>query len=224
MKKIKTNKKVFGADDITINISPMLQHKLDIMTSEYSVEVGGYLTGRVEEGNVYIDDILIPPQIVTGGSVNIEPGDQIALYKKYGTKCQKIIGHFHSHNTMGCFWSNVDLVNMRNIMGYKDFYVFIVGSVKKYLVKICTKKPFKAEFDNVDLYIKSTRLDGVRKMIDGILGLNNDQYVSEDVSEVEVVDEDENINDDVQEVENYNNVSNEEQEEAHKEFEGSYIG
>lgn len=214
--------KVFDENNSKIIITPLLMNKLDILSSEYNQEIGGYITGEVKEGVIYMDDILIPTQVVTGGSVDINPGDQVGLYKKFGKKCQKILGHMHTHpGSLGCFWSDRDLVTMKDIMTYKKFYIFIVGSNKKYLIKICTKLPFKAEFDNYDLYIKSTRLDSVRNWIRQIIGKDEEL----DVSDVEVEDDDE---EDDEEDESDKSVQTEfdelEQEETQKEYGGSYIG
>ena len=185
--------KVFEDENNKIIITPLLMNKLDILTSEYDKEIGGYITGEVKDGIIYLDDILIPPQVVSAASVEITSSDQIMLLKKYGSKkCQKICGHMHSHAKMGVFWSNRDLITMKDIMTYKDKYIFIVGSNKKYLIKICTKIPFRAEFDNYDLYVKSTRLDGVRKWVDDIMGNHN--YEEPDIRDVEVSNICENCN------------------------------
>ena len=83
---------------IRINITAELKTKLDILTSEYDTEIGGYLVGETRDGEIYLSDILIPSQQVSSVHVDISPKDQIDLLKRYKDKCKHVIGHFHSHH------------------------------------------------------------------------------------------------------------------------------
>ena len=78
---------------IKINIAPVLLAKLNVLSSEYSVEVGGYLTGEVKHNEIYLKDLLIPNQQISSGSVHISPNDQVALRNKLGNRVKDIIGH-----------------------------------------------------------------------------------------------------------------------------------
>lgn len=145
-----------------VNITAALISKLNVLSSEYNIEVGGYLTGKIKEGQLWLDDLLIPDQRITSTSVEIDTKDQVSLFRKYGARCKDIVGHWHSHHSMGCFWSGTDLTNMNNIMGYKDLYVFIVSSQGNHKVKVCMKNPLTLEFDDCELYIKTVMIDQLR--------------------------------------------------------------
>ena len=158
---------------LKINITSELLTKLNIISSEYHIELGGYLTGEIRDGCIYLKDILIPNQTISGVSVQLTPKDQIDLLKKYGPdKCKQIIGHYHSHHTMGCFWSGTDRDNMRNIMTYKDFFVFIVGSRGNNLIKVCQTKPFPYEYNKIILNVKTVGIELMRKRVKEILDEN----------------------------------------------------
>jgi len=156
-----------------INITAELKTKLDILTNDYNCEIGGYLVGEIKNGEVCLNDILIPSQNVSSVNVNISPQNQIELRKKYGLLCTKIIGHFHSHHSMSAFWSSTDLNNMRNIMGYKDVFVFIVGSRKDgYKCRLSISKPIKYDFEELKLYPKTLKLELMRMWVEKIFERN----------------------------------------------------
>lgn len=155
-----------------VNITAALMSKLNVLSSEYNIEVGGYLTGETKNGELYLDDLLIPNQRITTGSVEINTNDQVELFRRYGSRCKRIVGHWHSHHSMGCFWSGVDRNNMSNIMEYKDLFVFIVSSLGNHKVKICMKNPLNIEFDDCDLYLRTVMLDQLRTRMKTLMGEN----------------------------------------------------
>jgi proteasome lid subunit RPN8/RPN11 len=161
-----------------VNITAALMSKLNVMSSEYNIEIAGYLTGEIKDGEVFLDDILIPSQRISTASVEINPTHQIELLRKYGAKCKKILGHWHSHHSMGCFWSGQDLSNMTNIMSYKNVYVFIVSSQGNHLVKVCMKNPLKAEWDNCNLYLRTVMLDQLRLKINQLVNNSDNRRFS----------------------------------------------
>ena len=155
---------------VKVNITPSLLIKLDLLSSQYETEIGGYLIGESKNGELILNDILLPDQIVTHASVTISGRDQVMLLKRYGAeKMKKIVGHWHSHAKMGCFWSGTDANNMNNIMEYKDFFVFIVSSNKNHLCRLCIKKPVTLEFENVPIELKSLTIDMFKSHVKNIL-------------------------------------------------------
>lgn len=158
---------------IKINIIPSLLVKLDLLSSEYETEIGGYLIGETVNGELVINDILLPDQSVSYASVNINTKDQVNLLRRYGSeKCKKIVGHWHSHAKMGCFWSAQDKFNMDNIMMYKDYFIFVVSSNKEHLCRLCIRKPITLDFEQVLLNIKSLSIDMFKNHVKKILDVN----------------------------------------------------
>jgi proteasome lid subunit RPN8/RPN11 len=198
-----------------VYFNPSLLIKLDILSSEYDSEIGGYLTGEVKNGKIILTDLLLPSQIVSSTSVTINPKDQIELLKKYGhEKCKKIIGHWHSHARMGCFWSGTDMNNMNGIMENKELFVFIVSSLKRHLVRVCLRNPLHADFENVEYEMKSLSLDLFRKKVDSIFSLSKERN-DEQKYNFAVIN---NINED--EENNEDDEDDETEEERRKRLEG----
>ena len=156
-----------------VNITAALISKMNVLSSEYNVEVGGYLTGEIKNGEMCLDDLLIPDQRISAAAVEIDTSDQVNLFRKYRNRCRRIVGHWHSHHRMGCFWSATDLNNMSNIMQYKDLYVFVVSSQGNHKVKVCMKNPLNLEFDNCDLYLRTVMLDQVRMKMKNLMAENS---------------------------------------------------
>jgi len=137
---------------IPIITNKELKTKLDYLNN-LDHEIGGWITGKVTKECIILENILIPNQEVTNASVEIEPESGVKLLKEFKDKCKKILGHYHSHAGMGVFWSTTDEENMAKIMLPRDFFIFIVGSNEKYLVRLETKKPFRMSVDNLKIRV-----------------------------------------------------------------------
>ena len=94
--------------NIQIQIKRDVDDKIRWLTANYKEEISAFLTGDIKDGKIIIDGLLFPHQDVTSGSVDTDAKSLIKLRKEYGDECIRIIGHWHSHNTMGAFWSGTD--------------------------------------------------------------------------------------------------------------------
>lgn len=162
--------------NIKVFIRPSLYQKLDFIAKNYKIELGGYLTGETKNGNVYLYDILLPEQAISTVHVNITPRDQVLLRKKYGDKCKKIIGHWHSHHEMMPHWSSEDESNMREIMENQKFFVFIVSSVHGHTIRLSIRDPINIDLENCELCLKSLSWDMFMNSVNKILGKNDSKY------------------------------------------------
>lgn len=137
-----------------VYIEPECLSKLDWVTTEFKEELQIWLGGEVDEnGDIIIDDLLIPHHTGEMAHTDVKGKELAKMRKEYGDRCKRIIGQFHSHNTMGCFWSVTD-DNMQKKFSSNSsspFCVFIVGSNAKYLTRIMIKTPFKYIIDDVTL-------------------------------------------------------------------------
>lgn len=158
---------------VVVHIRPSLLQKMEYISNNINVELGAYLTGEVKDGEIYLEEMMIPDQTISGTHVNITPDAQINLRRKYGEKVFKILGHWHSHHKMGCFWSGTDLDNMRNIILNKKFFVFVVSSLSNHLVRVSVRDPINFDLDNVELKINSLEFNGFLNRINSILNTNN---------------------------------------------------
>ena len=72
----------------------------------FDSEVGGYLLVKeLEEGGLLIEDVLLPPQEVSGGSVDVvKGGSKVVKFEDL----PKVKGWWHSHHNMSTFHSSTD--------------------------------------------------------------------------------------------------------------------
>ena len=111
-----------------IVLSKEVEKRIKWLTKNYSKEISAWLGGEIKEGNIIIDDLLFPEQEVSGASMDTDQRQLIKLRKEYGDRCLRIIGHWHSHNTMLEHWSNDDEKFIEEHMHGRDLRVFLVSS------------------------------------------------------------------------------------------------
>lgn len=153
---------VEGNSNVKLVMSKKLKEKLDYLSTDYTKsEIGGFITySDISETDgevtIVLDDLLIPPQEAKSSEVDIDGVGQIELRKEYGDRCLKIIGHWHSHHTMGTFFSGTDEDMMKSYAENKTFCLFIVSSKGKHLIRLVLKnKPFEIKIDNVEYEVLS---------------------------------------------------------------------
>lgn len=156
-----------------IYIRQSLLNKLNYITNTYSHEVGGYLLGEIKGGIIYLQDLLIPRQNVSSTSVEITPESQLELRRTYRDKCNRIIGHWHSHHTMGAFWSATDEENMKNFMIRKDLFIFLVTSTTNHKVRVSLRDPLNFDIDDCELEVSDLTFQLLRKRVDSMINNNN---------------------------------------------------
>lgn len=153
-----------------VNITKEAMDTLKILSS-YDFEVAAWLCGEIsKENEIIIDDWIIPLQEATGAAVDVDTEGIADTLKNHKNKIKRMIGQYHSHNSMGAFWSGTDEENMEKMMRRRNYFVFIVMSHKddgKYTYK-CTlmlNKPFKITQD-CTLKVIDPELDKLYEKID----------------------------------------------------------
>lgn len=137
-----------------ILISKELEDKINWLVNNYDKEIGAWLIGEITNERIIIEDFLIPNQEVSGASVDTSRKALVELRKEYGDKCRRIIGHWHSHNTMGASWSTTDEDFMKEFIAPRERAVFIVSSQQdKHKVRLELTKPFKMSLDELEYKI-----------------------------------------------------------------------
>ncbi len=137
-----------------ILISKELEDKINWLVNNYDNEIGAWLIGEITNESILIEDFLIPNQDVSGASVDTSGKALVELRKEYGDKCKKIIGHWHSHNTMGNSWSTTDEDFMKEFVAPRERAVFIVSSQSdKHRIRLELTKPFKISLDELEYKI-----------------------------------------------------------------------
>jgi hypothetical protein len=163
-KEIELEEGVIGSSNISLILTKTLKDKIDYLSTEYTkTEIAGFLTYKEitqdADGNVKIvlDNLLIPLQKARSSEVDIHGDGLIGLYKEYGTEAvSKIIGHWHSHQTMGVFFSSTDEEMMKSYCEHKDFRIFIVSSEGQHLIRMVLKNNlFEMNIENVEYAVET---------------------------------------------------------------------
>ena len=137
-----------------VKITRKLNEKLIWLVKNYEKEISAWLTGEIKDGEIIIEDFLVPHQEVTVGSVDTTGKNLIDLRKEYGDKCKKIIGHFHSHNTMSSSWSPTDDDFIKTFIAPREVAVFIVSSINDgHRVRVELNRPIKLSLDEAEFEI-----------------------------------------------------------------------
>ena len=134
-----------------IEIDKRVDEIINWFANNYEQEISGWLVGGFEKDTIRITEILFPYQEVGGASVDTDAKALIKLRKEYGDKCLKIIGHFHSHNTMGNFWSGTDDEFISQYMEQRDKAIFLVSSKKNgHRLRLEVRNPISFTMDECD--------------------------------------------------------------------------
>jgi proteasome lid subunit RPN8/RPN11 len=162
-----------------IQITKELNDKLKIL-GEYEFEIAGWLLGEVKDKQIYLDDLIIPEQEAGKASVDINQEGILDTLKNHKDKMKRIIGHFHTHNSMGAFWSGQDEDNMKTLIRNKNYFVFVVISSKAdegkfYQARVIVNSPFEIS-QECDLIVEDKSLDVLREKIKTLVSNKVKQY------------------------------------------------
>ena len=147
--------------DVVVNFNVKIKEdilrKIEVIVSEFPQELSGFLIGKFKDENIFIEDIIFPKQTVSGASVDIDAKDVIPL--RNDPRWKKLLGLWHSHVSMGTFWSGGegDESHIRFLSQDKPLSVFIVSSFKsnefEHKVRVEISSPVKITFDNIPLNV-----------------------------------------------------------------------
>jgi len=150
-------------EDIPIVIEPLAHQKMMCMMAmmDEKLEVYGKLIVEIEEclGIKYpiVRDILIPYQTVSSTSfdsnelemskwideLNRNEDGSLKPLKEVNDLTKKMMGHFHSHDSVGgCGASVTDTNDMIEHVANRDFWIEIIGTKKEFKGRIALSKPF----------------------------------------------------------------------------------
>lgn len=143
---------------IEIILSERFKRIIDYFSINYNKEIAGFITGEVKDNRIIAEDLIFPEQSTSCGSVNFNGSSLAKLRSKEGDKCLRIIGEWHSHNSMGCFWSTTDIDEfIEPFSKDRDISLFIVSSKGEDLVRLEIRKPLKISIDKIDYYVECNK-------------------------------------------------------------------
>jgi len=119
-------------EEYTVTIDKIVYQKMFALGKAMGEnEVQGMLVVDIKDRKIIVEDILLPAeQIVTGGSADIDSKEMAKMLEPYVAKdpelFAKVKGWWHSHNSLGVFWSAVDDNNVKKIVQVAGTFVSIV--------------------------------------------------------------------------------------------------
>lgn len=156
--KMEEDKKTETEAKINIVMSKKFKDMIDWLNLNYEDEIGGFITGKIDRTGIYIDDLLFPEQETSGASVDFSPKQLVGLRKEYGDRCLEIIGEWHSHNTMGAFWSITDDGFIESFSEKRPISVWIVSGKGEHLVRVEVREPFYLSVNRLGFVVKNDEL------------------------------------------------------------------
>jgi len=132
--------------------------KIKTLVKEIDTEVAGFIVGDVDDGVLVIKDLIIPEQEVSSADVEFDADQIMKLRMSMDDKeWQRVVGHWHSHIKMGCFWSSTDEALIEQLSKDRKRSVFIVSSMKddkfECLTRVVLNEPFRLDVDKQPLYV-----------------------------------------------------------------------
>jgi len=162
--------------DFEVTIEQDVLDQIEVITSEYENELGALLLGEITKEGVHVDGLIYPKQSVSKSAVDIEAKDYLKARKENEKDWKRVIGFWHSHNTMSSFWSSGDEDGHIKLMGSaKDLSVFIVSSYSTsnktfdHRVRVQINAPFKITLDELPLFKEVEDRSEVKKRVEKII-------------------------------------------------------
>ncbi len=124
-----------------------------------SKEISGLGTIEIREDSIYVDQVYLLDQEVTGADTDI---DSVAIAKLLGnlpkSSKNRLRFWWHSHVNMGVFWSGTDETCIKALRG-EGFILSIVFNKKgEYKARIdFDSEEFHAKFDDLEMYVETPK-------------------------------------------------------------------
>ncbi len=140
--------------NIPILMKKEFKEKIDWFVNNYDKEIAGFITGKITSSGIVLKDLLIPKQVADSTNIDITGKNLILMRKEYGNRCKEIIGHWHSHHSMGLGWSQNDLNFINQYANPRDITVFVLSSSGEHNVRVEIRKPYFISLDEIDYEIE----------------------------------------------------------------------
>lgn len=142
-----------------------------IAYKDFKSEIGG-MSVMVEdaEGDWELKDPVILKQVITAANTHLDK-DELAMYytkaaKKYKNKNFRFCW-WHSHHTMGAFWSGTDTDTIEEFNEGDFSFALVVNLKEEYKFRVSVWKPFEVHKD-VDLVVIGNEKKFPKKLVDEV--------------------------------------------------------
>ncbi len=127
---------------------------------DYKSEIGGMAVCVEVDGEWFIQEPVILKQEISGGNCELDKTALANYYTEYGMKYKKHNFRFlwwHSHHTMGAFWSSTDLEAIDEFKEGDLSFALVVNLKREYVMRVSVWKPVEIHKD-VTLEIVDTEV------------------------------------------------------------------
>src|SRR4030067_326100 len=145
-----------------IQIDSKVCAQMETLVENIKTEVAGLLLGEIDkDGQLFIDELIIPDQEASTGDVDFKEEDMITIREELGDeRWKRVMGHWHSHLAMGVFWSSTDDKLIEAFSRSRKKSVFIVSSLKngnfELKGRIVLREPLFIDVDDVPINVINT--------------------------------------------------------------------
>jgi len=146
-----------------IRITELAHRKLFTYADLADGEIGGLGLVRSDHGIVTIYDILLLEQEAGGAHTNLDTGAVANLMTdmmKEGKDTSELKLWWHSHDTMGAFWSGTDTATIERFALTSKWSVSIViNRRREYVARVDVYDPFRLAVDELELQVVDDKDD-----------------------------------------------------------------
>ena len=125
---------------------------------EYDSEIGGMLVAiKNKDNNWELKDVVILKQTISSGNCVLDKEELAKYYSKTGMKYSKECFRFvwwHSHHTMGAFWSTTDLKAIEESSDGDFGFALVINLRGEYKFRVSIWQPYPM-YKDVDLTFES---------------------------------------------------------------------
>ena len=136
---------------------------------KYKSEIGGMAVCIELEDKWIIQDPVILKQEISGGNCELDKTALAKYYTEYGMKYKNTNYRFlwwHSHHTMGAFWSSTDLEAIDEFKEGDLSFALVVNLKREYVMRVSVWKPVEIHKD-VTLEVVNNSVDeSIEKEVD----------------------------------------------------------
>ena len=142
--------------------------------NQFKAEIGGMMVVvKDQDGDWELKDPMIMKQVVTAGNTHLDKDELAKYYTKTAMKYSKHEFRFcwwHSHHTMGAFWSGTDTNTIDEFSDGDFSFALVVNLKEEYKFRVSIWKPLEAHED-VELNILTKEKNVPKKIEDEVKAL-----------------------------------------------------
>jgi proteasome lid subunit RPN8/RPN11 len=147
-----------------LEITNKAYYKMMLYTQLVSTEIGGILLGQTKKNKTTIDDVVLIEQDVSGGSVNFDQDQMAKFMEDNPDYVPMIAGWWHSHGSMGTFFSPTDDTTTREMANIAGRCIAIVSVMGREGFKFLAASSDGKKIENISNVIcKPEHLDLVKE-------------------------------------------------------------